>query len=89
MGSPSDYLDYFVHLYGGIDHDQIELPAKRFDLDLGVRIRALSRGNRQKVGIVQVFTHDPDLLMLDESTSGLDPLMQREFRAPLRETDPH
>ena len=70
----AQYLDYFAHLYGGVDRDRIELLAKRFDLDLGVRIGALSRGNRQKVGIVQAFMHEPDLLILDEPTTGLDPL---------------
>ncbi|MFG1912564.1 ABC transporter ATP-binding protein [Kribbella sp. NPDC048928] len=82
----AQYLEYFAHLYGGVDRERIKLLAKRFDLDLGVRIGALSRGNRQKVGIVQAFMHEPDLLLLDEPTSGLDPLMQREFRALLRET---
>ncbi|TDO48340.1 ABC-2 type transport system ATP-binding protein [Kribbella sp. VKM Ac-2571] len=82
----AQYLDYFAHLYGGVDRARTDLLAKRFDLDLGVRIGALSRGNRQKVGIVQAFMHDPDLLILDEPTTGLDPLMQREFRELLRET---
>ena len=82
----AQYLDYFAHLYGGVDRTRIDLLAKRFDLDLGVRIGALSRGNRQKVGIVQAFMHDPELLILDEPTTGLDPLMQREFRELLRET---
>jgi ABC-2 type transport system ATP-binding protein len=82
----AQYLDYFAHLYGGVARDRIDLLAKRFDLDLGVRIGMLSRGNRQKVGIVQAFMHDPDLLILDEPTTGLDPLMQREFRDLLRET---
>jgi ABC-2 type transport system ATP-binding protein len=82
----AQYLEYFAHLYGGVDREHIKLLAKRFDLDLGVRIGALSRGNRQKVGIVQAFMHEPELLLLDEPTSGLDPLMQREFRALLRET---
>ncbi|WP_329000942.1 ABC transporter ATP-binding protein [Kribbella sp. NBC_00709] len=82
----TQYLDYFAHLYGGVERNRIELLAKRFDLDLGVRIGTLSRGNRQKIGIVQAFMHDPDLLILDEPTSGLDPLMQREFRSLLRET---
>jgi ABC-2 type transport system ATP-binding protein len=82
----TQYLDYFAHLYGSVDRHRIDLLAKRFDLDLCVRIGALSRGNRQKVGIVQAFMHEPDLLILDEPTAGLDPLMQREFRALLRET---
>jgi len=82
----AQYLDYFAHLYGGVDRHRIELLAKRFELDLGVRIGALSRGNRQKVGIVSAFMHEPDLLILDEPTTGLDPLMQREFRTLLHET---
>ncbi|WP_202867927.1 ABC transporter ATP-binding protein [Kribbella pittospori] len=80
------YLSYFAHLYGGVERKRIELLAKRFDLDLAVRIGALSRGNRQKVGILQAFMHEPELLILDEPTAGLDPLMQREFRTLLRET---
>ena len=57
-----------------------------FELDPSVPIRKLSRGNRQKVGVVQAFMGDAPLLILDEPTSGLDPLMQREFLAVLIET---
>ena len=53
--------------------------ADRLSLDLHRPIRALSRGNKQKVGIVQAFMHDPELLILDEPTTGLDPLMQHEL----------
>ncbi len=60
--------------------------ADRFELDPDVAIRKLSRGNRQKVGVVQAFMGDAPLLILDEPTSGLDPLMQREFLALLNET---
>ncbi|HZT67159.1 MAG TPA: ABC transporter ATP-binding protein [Acidimicrobiales bacterium] len=60
--------------------------ADRFDLDLDRRIRALSRGNRQKLAIVQAFMSDPDLVVLDEPTSGLDPLVQQEFHQLLGET---
>jgi ABC-2 type transport system ATP-binding protein len=49
-------------------------------------IRHLSRGNRQKVGIVQAFMHRPDLLVLDEPSTGLDPWLQAELRSLLRET---
>jgi ABC-2 type transport system ATP-binding protein len=53
--------------------------ASRLDLDARVPIRKLSRGNRQKVGLIQVFMGDEPLLVMDEPTTGLDPLMQREF----------
>lgn len=59
--------------------------AERFELDPSVAIRRLSRGNRQKVGVVQAFMGDAPLLVLDEPTSGLDPLMQREFLSALSE----
>jgi beta-exotoxin I transport system ATP-binding protein len=53
--------------------------AERLDLDTTVQIRKLSRGNRQKVGVVQLFMGNEPLLVMDEPTTGLDPLMQREF----------
>jgi ABC-2 type transport system ATP-binding protein len=60
--------------------------ADRFELDLHTRIGRLSKGNRQKVGIVQAFMHEPELLILDEPTGGLDPIMQQRFLGLLRET---
>jgi ABC-2 type transport system ATP-binding protein len=80
------YLRYLAGLRGGVDWASVERLAKRFDLDLGLRIHTLSHGNRQKVGLVQAFMHGPDLLILDEPTNGLDPIMQREFVTLLRET---
>lgn len=59
--------------------------AERLDLDLGKRIDALSFGNRKKVGIVAAMLHQPKLLILDEPTTGLDPLVQRTFLDLLRE----
>ena len=59
--------------------------AERFELDPTVAIKRLSRGNRQKVGVVQAFMGEAPLMILDEPTSGLDPLMQREFLAALAE----
>ena len=53
--------------------------AERFQADLDRPLGELSRGNRQKVGLVQAAFHDPELLILDEPSSGLDPLMQEEF----------
>jgi ABC-2 type transport system ATP-binding protein len=59
--------------------------AERFELDPTVPIKRLSRGNRQKVGVVQAFMGEAPLMILDEPTTGLDPLMQREFLAALSE----
>jgi ABC-2 type transport system ATP-binding protein len=60
--------------------------SSRFGVVLDRPIRELSKGNRQKLGLVQAFMHRPRLLVLDEPTSGLDPLLQEEFRTLLRET---
>ncbi|MGB8019812.1 MAG: ABC transporter ATP-binding protein [Candidatus Nanopelagicales bacterium] len=68
-------------LRGGVDPHRIAALAERLDLDLGQRYQSLSHGNKQKVLLVQAFMHDPEVLILDEPTLGLDPLMQREFRA--------
>ena len=57
----------------------------RLQLDVSRRVEDLSLGNRKKVGIVCALQHDPELLILDEATSGLDPLMQREFFEILQE----
>ena len=59
--------------------------AERLGLDTGRPMRDLSAGNRQKVGLVQAFMHEPELLLLDEPTKGLDPVMQREFRSMVGE----
>ena len=53
--------------------------ADRFEADLDRPLGELSRGSRQKIGLVQAAFHDPELLVLDEPSSGLDPLMQEEF----------
>jgi ABC-2 type transport system ATP-binding protein len=58
---------------------------ERLGLDPSKRFRTYSRGNKQKVGLIQAFMHRPRLLILDEPTSGLDPLNQQEFYALLSE----
>jgi ABC-2 type transport system ATP-binding protein len=65
--------------------DRARRLAGRFDLDLGPQIRVLSRGNRQKLLLVQALMHDPPLLVLDEPTGGLDPLGQAAFLDLVRE----
>ena len=73
-------------LRGGVEPARITALAQRLDLDLGRRYDTLSHGNKQKVGLIQAFMHRPDLVILDEPTLGLDPLMQREFRRLVGET---
>ena len=73
-----DLLTYFANLRGD-NLDRAKMLGERFDLDLSRKIGELSRGNRQKVGLVQAFMSHPSLLILDEPTSALDPLLQLEF----------
>jgi ABC-2 type transport system ATP-binding protein len=61
------------------------LLAERFEADLSAHLGTLSRGNRQKIGLIQALFHSPELLVLDEPTTGLDPLMQQEFLTLARE----
>ena len=63
----------------------IDALAERLDADLSVPMRKLSKGNKQKIGLIQAFMHEPELLILDEPTGGLDPLVQQEFLAMVRE----
>ena len=72
-------------LRGGVDPARIARLAERLDLDLDRRYQSLSHGNKQKVHLVQAFMHSPAVLILDEPTLGLDPLIQREFRALVAE----
>ena len=51
--------------------------AERFDAQLDRPLRELSTGNRQKIGLIQAFMHEPELLILDEPIAGLDPLVSR------------
>ncbi len=78
-------LDYLAELRGGVDKRVRDELAVRFDADLGRRIRELSTGNRQKLGLIQAFMHEPELLILDEPIAGLDPLVQRSFHELLHE----
>lgn len=83
--TPREFLTYLGNLRGGVEPARMEALATRLELDLDLKIRNLSKGNRQKVGLIQAFMHQPELLILDEPTSGLDPLMAREFLAMVGE----
>ena len=72
-----ELLDFLSDLQGATAYRQTL--EKRFQADLHKPIGTLSKGNRQKIGIIQAFMHEPTVLILDEPTSGLDPLMQEAF----------
>ena len=72
-------LKFFARLRGVKDLGYAHEVAERIDADLGRPMRRLSRGNKQKIGLVQAMFHKPPLLILDEPTGGLDPLVQEEF----------
>lgn len=78
-------LAFLANLRGGLGRGEIESLAERLDADLTKRVGELSSGNRQKIGLISAFMHRPDLLILDEPSAGLDPLVQHEFWAMMRE----
>jgi ABC-2 type transport system ATP-binding protein len=80
-----DTLTYFANLRGGVDWGLVDTLAERLDADLDKKVGDLSSGNRQKVGLIQAFMSEPEVLIMDEPSSGLDPLVQREFQTMVRE----
>lgn len=81
----AETLDYLANLHGGCDRAYRDLLIKRFDFDSTKKIRALSKGNRQKVQLIAGFASRADILILDEPTGGLDPLMEAAFRTTVGE----
>ena len=79
------FLNSIGRLRRRFDRGRLEELAERFKLDLDRNIRHLSSGNRRKVSVLSAFLSDADLLILDEPTGGLDPLMQHEFLTLVRE----
>jgi len=79
------YLEYITHLRGGQGAQNRMSLAKRLQCDLSKPMGQLSRGNRQKVGLIAAVMHAPDLLILDEPSSGFDPLIQVEFAKIIEE----
>ena len=75
----AELLRYAAYLRGSVEWKFVEELAARLECELSRPIRSLSHGNKQKVGLIQAFMHRPELLILDEPTLGLDPLMQQEF----------
>jgi ABC-2 type transport system ATP-binding protein len=78
-------IDLFARLRGGFDRKRRDALCERFDLDPTKKGRTYSKGNRQKVAIVAALASDVELLVLDEPTAGLDPLMESVFAECVRE----
>jgi ABC-2 type transport system ATP-binding protein len=81
----NEFLNYCLRFHGiNNNTHRIEELSDKFDIDLKRKVSDLSMGNRKKVSIVQSLLHNPKLLILDEPTTGLDPLMQSVFFDLLR-----
>ena len=76
----AETLALLGRVHGGVDEAYRDELIERFDLDPAKKVRAYSKGNRQKVILIAALMVRPDLLVLDEPTSGLDPLMEQTFR---------
>lgn len=79
------FLEYFGKVRGGFDPAAAREYARRMDIKLDRRMKEYSRGMRQKVAIIQAFMNNPDLIIMDEPTNGLDPLVQQSFMDMLRD----
>ncbi|MCB1247492.1 MAG: ABC transporter ATP-binding protein [Acidimicrobiia bacterium] len=79
------YLQYFANLRGGVDRAYVHELADRLGADLSKKIADYSTGNKQKIGLIQAFMNKPRLLILDEPSTGLDPLVQQELQQLYRE----
>jgi ABC-2 type transport system ATP-binding protein len=80
-----DIVAYLGAMAGGVDDAYVKRLAERLQLDLSRRFREYSSGNKKKLVLVTAFMRRPRLLILDEPTTGLDPLNQQEFYAMVRE----
>ena len=83
--SGTEFVASIGRLRGGFEPARRDQLAERLRLDLHRRLRDLSSGNRRKVALLLAFLFDAELLVLDEPTNGLDPLMQHEFLGLVRE----
>ena len=78
-------IDLFARLRGRVVHARRDELCERFDLDPSKKARTYSKGNRQKVALISALVSDVDLLLLDEPTAGLDPLMEVVFQQAIAE----
>jgi ABC-2 type transport system ATP-binding protein len=79
-------VNVISRIRGGVEMKYVHELAERLQLDLSLRVRSYSSGNKRKLGLVIALMNKPDLLILDEPTNGLDPLMQQIFNELMLET---
>ena len=87
--SGGEIIDLLGRLRGGLDPRRRQALTERFDLDPAKKAHAYSKGNRQKVALIAALASDAELLLLDEPTAGLDPLMEATFRDCVTEERQH
>jgi ABC-2 type transport system ATP-binding protein len=78
-------LRFLANLRGGVEWSYVDELIERLGAELDKKVRDLSTGNKRKLSLIQAFMHRPALLVLDEPTAGLDPLMQNEFNLLIAE----
>jgi ABC-2 type transport system ATP-binding protein len=81
----AETLELLARLHGQADLAYRNELVRRFDLNPSVKVRAYSKGNRQKISLIAALASRADLLILDEPTAGLDPVMEQAFRVSVRE----
>ena len=79
------FLEYMAQFRGNVDWNFVTRLSARLQADLSGQIKKMSQGNKQKIGLISALMHQPKLLILDEPTNGLDPLIQHEFYHLLEE----
>ena len=81
----SQYIQYMSHLSGVKNQSRTQELVEDLSAVMDRKIGLLSRGNKQKIGLIAALMNDPDILILDEPTTGLDPLMQQKFYKVVRD----
>lgn len=81
-----DIIKYIARLRGGVDMNYVRQLAEMFQFDVNKKVREYSTGNKRKLGIILATMNKPQLLILDEPTGGLDPLMQQHFNQLMLDT---